>query len=1014
MTLKKSTGRWGLTSRWLISVSLLGGMLWLIPGLARVGWSAVGAPSFSAWSGESDRLSNGGLFWSPPLLAQVPEFVPFTRTGRLTTDDELLPDGTYGQIQTFEGLAGQTVTIDLLSDDFDAYLLLLDPRDQLVVQDDDGGEGTNARLSLPLTVSGLYQIVVNTALAGEIGQYTLQVAPAIANETDLADANQLNNRVLQLYEQGQFAEALPLAQQVLAIRRQILGDQHPEVAIAINNVAEMHRAMGNYAAAEPLLLEARAIQEANPADNQGGLAITLNNLSLIYQQQGRYQDAEPLTQQAIDIYEALGPSIYLGRGYNNLAELYRQQGRFTEAADYYGRAIDLFEQLSGPDSPDVALSSLNLGLVEQARGEYTQAETLYQRAITTFQTAFEGNHPNLALAFLNLGALYQTQSRYSEAESLYQQALEIQQRHYGDQHPEVVYTLGSFGQLYQAQGRYDNAEAMLQSALTIASSSVGRESPLVATLLNRLGELYRLAGRYSEAEETGLKALTLQANLFGTQHPDYAGTLNNLALVYTTQGRYPDATPLFEQAVTILENTLGDQHPSVALSLNNWAELYRNQGNYEAAAPLYQRALAIQTTVLSDAHPDLAITLNNLALLSYQSGNLEDATELQEQAVTIFEQALGTDHPLLGLALNNLAETYRIRGFNEAAKPRFERALAIQRKTLSDNHPDIGLTLNNLGLVKLAEKDFDQAETHFLEALRIFKTSLGDKHPNLSLVLNNLALLYQLQGNPSAALKQLQQSQAIEDYNLTLILSTGSETTKAAYIESLPELSHNISFNLQFANDNEAAAQLALLTILQRKGRVLDAVTDNLKSLRQRLNPADQQLLEDWANLRSQLATLIVGGLGNQSPDLYQNKVTNLEQQIQALEKTLGDRSSEFRSEAQPIALESIQSLIPDNAALIEFVVYHPLVPEDFNGQLYGPPRYGVYLLKPSGEILWHDLGDAATLDEQVGEFRRLLQSRSPRFQALARNLYTALIEPLQPALSDIDHLLISPTVSSI
>ncbi|MEO1402398.1 MAG: PPC domain-containing protein [Cyanobacteria bacterium J06635_1] len=132
--------------------------------------------------------SNG---YPPALIAQPTPIETFTLTGELTANDKTLPDGSYARLHPFEGIAGQQVTIDLISDDFDAFVLLVGPNETLLGQDDDSGEGTHARLTSILTETGTYQIVVNTAQAGEMGQYTLTVRPASEAEREVAAVNGL-------------------------------------------------------------------------------------------------------------------------------------------------------------------------------------------------------------------------------------------------------------------------------------------------------------------------------------------------------------------------------------------------------------------------------------------------------------------------------------------------------------------------------------------------------------------------------------------------------------------------------------------------------------------------------------------------------------------------------------------------------------------------------------------------------------------------------------------------------
>ena len=41
--------------------------------------------------------------------------------------------------------------------------------------------------------------------------------------------------------QGKLAEALPLLEKSLAIRKQVLGDDHPKVAESLNNIASVYQ-----------------------------------------------------------------------------------------------------------------------------------------------------------------------------------------------------------------------------------------------------------------------------------------------------------------------------------------------------------------------------------------------------------------------------------------------------------------------------------------------------------------------------------------------------------------------------------------------------------------------------------------------------------------------------------------------------------------------------------------------------------------------------------------------------
>src|SRR5208337_5550168 len=72
---------------------------------------------------------------------------------------------------------------------------------------------------------------------------------------------ELNAQVEQLYQQGKFAEATPLAQESLRVAEATFGEQHPDVVTSLNNLASLYEAQGRYAEAEPFCKRALAIFE---------------------------------------------------------------------------------------------------------------------------------------------------------------------------------------------------------------------------------------------------------------------------------------------------------------------------------------------------------------------------------------------------------------------------------------------------------------------------------------------------------------------------------------------------------------------------------------------------------------------------------------------------------------------------------------------------------------------------------------------------------------------------------
>jgi hypothetical protein len=96
-------------------------------------------------------------------------------TGSISFGGCQYTDATFADIYKVEVGASATVDFRLNSGDFDAYLLLLDAKGNLVDQDDNSGGGTNARLNLLLAPGAYYVVAKPVSDYRSGGAYTLSV-----------------------------------------------------------------------------------------------------------------------------------------------------------------------------------------------------------------------------------------------------------------------------------------------------------------------------------------------------------------------------------------------------------------------------------------------------------------------------------------------------------------------------------------------------------------------------------------------------------------------------------------------------------------------------------------------------------------------------------------------------------------------------------------------------------------------------------------------------------------------
>ncbi|MEM9447004.1 MAG: tetratricopeptide repeat protein [Cyanobacteria bacterium P01_E01_bin.6] len=572
--------------------------LWFISGILK-GTSIALTTTSAIFFG-----SGSGAVTAPPqlLAQQASERTPQTITGQLDQSSPVLEDdGSYYATHTFAGIAGESITINLTSNDFDTYLLLQSPTGDVIAQDDDGAGDTNSRITLTLPTTGIYILIINSYAANETGIYYLEWKAASSVELELALASQLNEQVIALYEAGNYEAAISPAENALMIREQQLGSDHLLTAASLNNLAALYRSMVQYEKAELLYQRALEIRERQLGANHLLTAASLNNLALLYESMGLYGNAESLYQRALEIHEQQLDSIHpsIASNLNNLAALYQSIGRYGEAELLYQRTLNIWDQQLEPQYAETVKTLGNLALLYRSMGRYADAEPFLQRALLTSEQHLGGDHPLTATSLNNLALLYESIGRYREAELLYQRALNIWEQQLGPDHSDTVTSLNNLAALYYRVGRYAEAEPIYHRVLDIWERQLGSDHPLTATGLNNLAELYRSMGRYENAELLMQRALKISEQQLGADHPNTASSLNNLALLYESMSRYGEAELLYKKALGIREHQLGSDHPDTAQSFINLASLFYAQEQLKLALSYLNKGVTAQERGLS-------------------------------------------------------------------------------------------------------------------------------------------------------------------------------------------------------------------------------------------------------------------------------------------------------------------------------------------------------------------------------------------------------------------------------
>ncbi|MEM7351980.1 MAG: serine/threonine-protein kinase [Acidobacteriota bacterium] len=257
----------------------------------------------------------------------------------------------------------------------------------------------------------------------------------------------------------------------------VLGDGlHEQPAVRselLHTSGSILTALGAYRPARDQLAEALAIRndlygEKHPdvAESQVALAWALKEL-------GKLEEAEALARDAVAITGDLLPRGHPlhARSLNELVSVMCYRFEFEEAEEPANEALDIARTLPGNKMLQVD-SLMQMARVRNFAGDYREGARLNREAIALIREHFGENHPDLIVPLDNLGFCLRRLNELDAAETAYLEALKLQADIFGEEH-QNAYVLNNLAGVRFAKGEYDSAAELYQQAHDVVLKRAG-------------------------------------------------------------------------------------------------------------------------------------------------------------------------------------------------------------------------------------------------------------------------------------------------------------------------------------------------------------------------------------------------------------------------------------------------------------------------------------------------------------------------------------------------------------
>jgi serine/threonine protein kinase/tetratricopeptide (TPR) repeat protein len=392
---------------------------------------------------------------------------------------------------------------------------------------------------------------------------------------------------------GEYKPSIEMLEESLSLRRQSLGDGHPDVAASKNALAASLIRTADYERARSLLEEALEVNRREHGESSAAVASTMFNFAELLQATGELDGAQTFATASIDIYTPQSDryAVELAEAKNALARILRGKNDLDEAERLQREAIALVERRLGKNHPFIAYYLQNLAVVLQAQGELDAAEAMFYESIAVTRKVLGEKHDLLGTSLVTLGTLLHNKGEYDDAERAFRDALAVHEGARGAEHPFVAYDMTSLAMLLHDKGDLDEAESLLRDALRIYEESVGPDHQYVASTLTELGAVLTEKGLPEDAELILLRAVEIRTQDYPPMHPLVAATNTVYGHALAGLGRYDDAERLLIDNLPYLTPATGGADRRSRRALAWTVSLYEDWGKPEEADRYRQQVL---------------------------------------------------------------------------------------------------------------------------------------------------------------------------------------------------------------------------------------------------------------------------------------------------------------------------------------------------------------------------------------------------------------------------------------
>ena len=300
-----------------------------------------------------------------------------------------------------------------------------------------------------------------------------------------------------------FGKAVQMLRTALRIKKDILGDDHAQVAVLLNKLSSELTNIGNYEEAIEIRKEAVQINRNEITDK---LSDNLYSMAVLLTFRGEYEEADSLFRESIQLSIKFTGENSAGTLSTKLyhAKMLLERKKTIEAVALLEDICNARKEHFGAKYFATIKCLEHKAHALKDNGMLAEAEILYDKVLNEYDNQLGESHYMTSTVRLGYGHLLILQEKPVVAEKWIRDAIDLlAQQEYSYQNKNTMEAKGLLGLALKEQRRFIEAEKLLLESYESLNKHRGPKSNITKSVLVHLISLYDAWEKPLQAEELG-------------------------------------------------------------------------------------------------------------------------------------------------------------------------------------------------------------------------------------------------------------------------------------------------------------------------------------------------------------------------------------------------------------------------------------------------------------------------------------------------------------------------------